>query len=563
MAIKKNLYDYCEELGSVTREQIQKSKAYSNETGCGIIRALLDTAVIKESKLLEILGTVYNMPTTSSLSEISIDTEFVSKFNSSILLKYQAIPYQGGKSVKILIANPLTTIYVEDHIKEVFPNANKFEYIITTEKEIDGFYNGDNSIIGARTVDISDLDIVESESDNKIYDASENDISSIVNFVNTLFSDAYHRNSSDIHIEPWSDSMIIRLRIDGILRKYLQKSKNIHRQIVNRIKTMSGMDVNNSRIPQDGAIRLKINGKMIDMRVGAVPTINGEKITLRLLDNSRTDFNIGMACFSEENERKFRDVIQRPNGIVLITGPTGSGKSTVLYCAISELNKVDVCIITIENPVEYRINGLVQIQVCEAIGLGFAPALRQILRQDPDIILVGEIRDEETARVAVQASNTGHLVFSTLHTNSAAASIVRLIEMGVEPYMVASTLNAVVSQRLVRRVCSECKEEYTLPSDSPYRKLFKNPNEIKLYRGKGCSKCHGTGYSGRIPVQELLVLDTEIRDSINADTTTAEIERLAVKNGMKTIFDDGIDKALKGYTTLDELHRVLHFENLF
>ena len=564
MAVKQNLYDYCEKYGGVTPEQIKKAKAYCGETGCSIIRSLLDTAAIKENKLLEVLGNVYNIPTTQTLSNLEIDTDFVSKFNSSILIKNQAIPYSyDKKTVKVIISNPLTTIYAEDYIKEVVPQISKFQYILTTEGEIESWFNNDNSMIGSRIVDISDVDIVESDSENKIYDVSENDISSIVNFVNNLFSDAYRKKASDIHIEPWSDSMVIRLRIDGILNKYLQKPKNIHKQIINRIKTMSGMDVNNSRIPQDGAIRLKLSGKMIDMRVGAIPTINGEKITLRLLDNSRTDFNIGMACFSEENERKFREVIERPNGIVLITGPTGSGKSTVLYCAISELNKTEVCIITTENPVEYRIDGLVQIDVNDAIGLGFAAAIRQILRQDPDIILVGEIRDEETARVAVQASNTGHLVFSTLHTNSAAASVVRLIEMGVEPYMVASTLNAIVSQRLVRRICSECKTEYKMPPNSQYRKLFDNPDNVKLYKGKGCPKCNGTGYSGRIPVQELLVLDSEIRNMINANTTTAEIEKLAVKNGMKTIYDDGIDKALQGFTTLDELHRVLHFENLY
>ena len=265
MAVKKNLYDYCEEYGYATAEQTKKAKCYSNETGCGIIKSLLDTAVIKENKLLELLGRVYNMKTTPTISELEIDTSFVSKFNSSELLKLQMIPYQGGKTIKIAIANPLNTVFIEDYVKDVIHTATRFEYILTTASELEAWFNNDNPEFGTRTIDISELDIVESNSESKIYDVSENDISSVVTFVNMLFLDAYHKRASDIHIEPWSENLVIRLRVDGILRQYLQRPKNIYRQIVNRIKTMSGMDVNNSRIPQDGAIRLKINGKMIDI----------------------------------------------------------------------------------------------------------------------------------------------------------------------------------------------------------------------------------------------------------------------------------------------------------
>ena len=562
MAVKKTLYDYCEEYGYATAEQISKVKNYCAETGCSVIKALLETAMIQEGKLLELLGRVYHMQTSPTLSEFDIDTAFVSRFNSAELLKLQMIPYCGGETIKVVIANPLNTVFIEDYIKEVIHTTVRFEYVLTTLSELDAWFNSDNTSLGARTIDISEVDIVESNFENKIYDVSEKDISSIVTFVNRLFLDAYRKRASDIHIEPWSDCLIVRLRVDGMLQQYMNRSKNIHRQVINRIKTMSGMDVNNSRITQDGAMRLRLQGKMIDMRVGVAPTINGEKITIRLLDNSRTDFNISMACFSEENEKRFREVIERPNGIVLITGPTGSGKSTTLYCAISELNAVERCIITIENPVEYRIDGLVQISVSEAIGRTFADILRQALRQDPDIILVGEIRDEETARIAVQASNTGHLVLSTLHTNSAAASIVRLIEMGIEPYMVSSTINAAVSQRLVRKICTKCTTEYSLPNDSVYRKIL-GSGDITLYKGTGCEKCHGTGYLGRIPVQEFLVLNNEMRNIIRADTTTQAIEELAARDGMKTIYDDGISKALSGLTTLDEIHRVLHFEGLY
>lgn len=562
MVVKKTLYNYCEEYGYATAEQINKVRNYCSETGCSIVKAFLETTVLKEDKLLELLGTVYRMRTTLAISELNIDIAFVSKFNSTELLKLQMIPYCYGETIKVAIANPLNTIFIEDYIKEIIHGNYKFEYVLTTPSEIEAWFNNDNTVLGTRTIDISDMDIIEDSPENKIYDVSEKDISSIVTFVNRLFLDAYRKRASDIHIEPWSDKMVIRLRIDGIMQHHMQQPKNIHRQVINRIKTMSGMDVNNSRITQDGAMRLRLHGKMIDMRVGVLPAMNGEKITIRLLDNSRTDFNIQLACFSEENEKQFRRIIKRTNGIVLITGPTGSGKSTTLYCAIAELNSMEHSIITIEEPIEYCIDGLVQISVSEAIGRTYADILRQSLRQDPDIILVGEIRDEETARIAVQASNTGHLVLSTLHTNSAAASIVRLIEMGVEPYMVSSTINAAVSQRLVRKICSNCKKEYSLPMDSIYRKILGN-NDIILYKGEGCNKCHGTGYLGRIAIQEILVLSNEIRNIIRTNTTTQAIEELAIRDGMKTIYDDGISKALAGFTTLDEIHRVLYFEELY
>jgi type IV pilus assembly protein PilB len=293
-----------------------------------------------------------------------------------------------------------------------------------------------------------------------------------------------------------------------------------------------------------------------------MPSQISENVVLRLLDKNAVTFELSALNFSNENYKKFMELVLQKEGIVLITGPTGSGKSTTLYCAIVMLNDETRAIATLENPVEYNIYGIVQTQVNEEIGLTFETGLREILRQDPEVILVGEIRDDRTADTAVKASNTGHLVLSTLHTNNAVSSVIRLIEMDVEPFMVASTLNGVVSQRLLRKVCTKCKTQYYLEKESIYRKVLNSNNNIILYKGIGCKECNNTGYKGRIAVHELLVLDDELRNIITEKSTIKELQEIAIKNGMKTIYDDALEKALQGLTTLDEIHRVLHFKNL-
>ena len=338
---------------------------------------------------------------------------------------------------------------------------------------------------------------------------------------------------------------------------------SVSRQLTNRLKTMSELDVNISKTIQDGNCRLEIFGKTVDLRVSVIPAINGENLVIRLLDQNKMSLDISMLGFSKENEEKFKKLIQRPQGMILLTGPTGSGKSTSLYAAISELNTKDRCIITFEDPVEYRVPGIVQVQINPAMDVTFPQALKSGLRQDIEVALVGEIRDEETASIAFDAANTGHMVFSTLHTNSAASSIIRLTKMGIEPYIISRSLIAVINQRLAKRICENCKEEYYLEEDSPYRKILDcGDHPMTMFRGKGCSKCNGTGYKGRVAIQEFLVIDEEIGNLLDNGASTFEIEKAAIKNGMKKIHTDGIEKAIMGITTLDEIHRTVFFDNL-
>ena len=357
--------------------------------------------------------------------------------------------------------------------------------------------------------------------------------------------------------------MYIRFREDGTLKQAHVLPIQIARPVINRIKTMANMDVNNSKIIQDGNIRLEMFGKAVDLRVSVIPAVNGENMVVRILDRNKMRFDISMLGFSSENEEKFKKLIRRPQGIILLTGPTGSGKSTSLYAALSVLNSPDRCIITFEDPVEYRIPGIVQVQINPAMDVTFPQALKSGLRQDIEVALVGEIRDAETAAIAFDEANTGHMVFSTLHTNSAASSIMRLVKMGIEPYIVSRTLVAVINQRLVKRICPHCREEYMLEADSPFRKVLGcGDAPVKLYRGKGCKKCGGEGYLGRIAVQEFLVVNEEIRELLDRGALTAEIEEAAIKNGMKRIHEDGIEKALAGITTLEEIHRTVFFDEL-
>jgi len=561
LAIRKSIYDYAVELGYTNSDGAKKAQKYADETKCTPQKALIDTAVINENKILELLGKVYHFKTINDMKNLSIDKDLIDKFEIERLIKLKMFPYQNDNTFKVLIVNPLNTLIVEDYIKEVMGKVAGFEYMLISESSFNK-YMGNLNGSGSIEYDLDTLDDSEMiGSNNDVYDVTQNDISSIVSLVNKIFWRAVRQKVSDIHIEPFESKMIVRFRIDGILMKCLELPKRVHQQLTNRIKTMANMDINDTRKPQDGRMRLKIYGSHIDMRVSTLPTIFGEKVTLRLLDQNSIKFDISMMAFSPEIEKAFKSIIKKPSGMILITGPTGSGKSSSLYAAISYINEISRCIVTLEDPVEYRLDGLVQVPISNP-DLTFAKGLRDTLRQDPDVILIGEIRDEETARIAVQASNTGHLVFSTLHTNNAASAVLRLVEMGVEPFLVATTLNAVVSQRLVRTICPNCKVKYSILSTSPYYKVINCEGEVFAFKGKGCDECNGLGYKGRMVVSEFLIVDDDITEALAKHPTTKQIEDIAIKNGMKTILQDGTDKALAGLTTLDEIHRVLHYNIL-
>lgn len=385
----------------------------------------------------------------------------------------------------------------------------------------------------------------------------------VVRLVNRIIGDAIALRASDIHIEPFESSLHLRYRVDGVLQEGESPPGRLKAAIISRIKIMAKLNIAERRLPQDGRIKLAVRGATIDLRVSTLPSLHGEGVVLRVLDRDSVTLDFAALGMEGENLANFRNALQRPNGIFLVTGPTGSGKTTTLYAALSELNQVDRKIITVEDPVEYQLEGVNQVQVKPAIGLTFGNALRSILRQDPDIVLIGEIRDLETAQIAAQAALTGHLVLSTLHTNSAAASITRLLDMGVEDYLVTATLNGVAAQRLVRRLCSVCKEAYEVDADMATHlglHRFGDGQKARLYRAVGCSECNKTGYRGRTSIIETLTIDDSLRRIIIRDGDARTLHKAAVEAGMRTLYDDGMRKALAGETSVEEILRTTREE---
>jgi general secretion pathway protein E len=397
-----------------------------------------------------------------------------------------------------------------------------------------------------------------------LLDAGDDDEAPVIRFVNSLFVQAVRERCSDIHIEPGEKELMVRFRVDGVLKAVASPPRRFLSSIITRVKIMAGLNIAEKRIPQDGRIRIKMAGKDIDIRVATAPMVHGERITMRLLDKSSVLLNVRDIGFAPDHLEQLLRFIRRPHGIILVTGPTGSGKTTTLYSCLSEINSPDQNILTIEDPVEYQLPGISQMQVNGKIDLTFASGLRSYLRHDPDVIMVGEIRDEETASMAIQASLTGHLVFSTLHTNDAAGAFTRLIEMGIEPFLVSSTVIASMAQRLIRRLCSQCKEAY-MPSEQELGKVGLTQQDVRegtpnamIYRPKpgGCDHCVGLGYRGRSGIYELLPVSSTLQQLVMARTDSGTIKAEACKEGMRTLREDGALKVLKGVTSLEEVMRV-------
>lgn len=555
-----SLIKYSFEIGAISEEQRDKAECYKRETGASDETVIKDMKLLSDEKLLQIYSKIYGY--RAELEPEVPDFTLATQFKKRDLQRLGFFPVSAEKSIVLYTSEPSELLFVEDFVRDKTGYRSRFSYVITTDaaihKLIDSVFKDES------TVDADEFDISEDNlTNNVIYDVAENDSSSVVNWVNKIFRDAVEHRISDIHFEPQEDAFYVRYRSDGSLKIEHKLPMSTARQIINRIKTMSNLDVNTSKSIQDGNCRLDIFGKFVDLRVSVIPAVNGENLVVRVLDQNKMSLDVSMIGFTKENEEKFLKIIEKPKGIILLTGPTGSGKSTSLYAALSVLNTTDRCIITFEDPIEYRIPGIVQVQINPAMGVTFPQALKSGLRQDIEVALVGEIRDMETASITFDAANTGHMVFSTLHTNSAASSILRLVKMGVEPYMVSSTLIAVINQRLAKRICPHCKEEYLLPMDSPFRKVLKcGDKEVKVYRGKGCKKCNGEGYKGRVAIQEFLIMNDELAEILDKGGTTLEIEQAAIRNGMKKIQEDGIEKALQGITTLDEVHRTVFFDEL-
>lgn len=558
MLIKENL---------ITEEQLEKALDEQKNTGGRLGTNLVKFGYLSEKDLISALSKQHNVPGVD-LNSVDIDESVVHLIPSNVAIKYELIPIsRTGKMLTVAMVNPDDIFAIED-IK--FSTGFEIQPVIASEAAIrtalEKFYEGqdllqkvEKEILKSETED-EELEIVgveeeEGEEEEMSDLASQIDSGPIVKLVNTIITRGAESAASDVHIEPYDKELRVRFRVDGVLREVMKPPRKMHKAIVSRIKIMAKMKIAEKRLPQDGRIRVKIKGKPIDIRVATIPTMYGEKVAMRILDRSAVSFDLGELGLEKEQLDKFIQSIRMPFGIVLVTGPTGCGKTTTLYAAMEKINSIDVNITTAEDPVEYSLLGINQVQMRESVGLTFASALRSYLRQDPNIIMVGEIRDKETAEISIRASLTGHLVLSTVHTNTAAGTVTRLINMGVEPFLIASTFNLIVSQRLIRKVCLNCSKEVDISTDY-IKRVGLNPEElegVKFYEGEGCPICNGTGYKGRVGIFEVMTLSPKLRELILGRSSTDVIHQQAVKENMKTLRDVAVDKLKQGITTVDEV----------
>lgn len=550
---KKKLGDMLLEAGVITEVQLEEALEYQHTQGIKIGEALVELGYLTEDAKTKFLSQQLGLEIVD-LSNFVITPELSEIFSKEDMLRLNFIPYsKSDTDIKVVVVDPFNVI-VEDYVRA--KTGLNVHYVLANDSAVKQWldrFTGEYMFEKA----LNELEVVDFNEDENI-ELDLGDDSPTINLVNKILSDAIRMRASDIHIMPTEDNVNVRYRIDGVLQQIMDLPKSFHPRLTARIKIMADMDIAVKRLPQDGKIAASLSDNYVDMRVSTLPSVWGEKITIRVLDTQNLILDINHLGFSKENLEKFKYILNQPYGIFLITGPTGCGKSTTLRAAISELNDVTRNIVTLEDPVEYRIPGVTQVQVNEKAGLTFVSGFREILRQDPDIILVGEIRDVETASIAVQASNTGHLVFSTLHTNDSCSAVTRLLDFGIEPFNISGALLAVMSQRLVRKICPYCKEEYYLPKDHIARLSYGlGDGEIKLYRGTGCKNCNNTGYSGLIAIHELLLIDDDIQRVLKKDCTPLDIKQVALKKGFKTLKDDAIDKVLNGITSLDEIKRVI------
>lgn len=551
----------------LSEEQLRQAIQEKRETGQRLVSVLVRLGFIPENKLLAQLSNLYHMEVTD-LDYIIPSESVLSLIPAEKVYHYEVIPIdRKGKTLTVAMVDPTDISAIEDLR---FITGMEINPVLASEtgirEAISRYYKMDTSIAevkaesGPKELGIEDLELLETGMEEEVEEAklrADAEGGPVIRLVNFYIADAVNKGASDIHIEPFERQLRIRFRIDGVLREQQAPPFNLKAGIITRIKLMSKMDIAEHRLCQDGRINILVGDKMIDLRVSVIPTLYGEKVVMRILDRSALMLDLTKLGFSEEALKKFLKAIESPYGIILVTGPTGSGKTTTLYSTLSRLNKPDRQIMTIEDPIEYNINGINQIQVHEEIGLTFAAALRAFLRQAPNIILVGEMRDTETAEIGIRAALTGHLVFSTIHTNDAPTTINRLVDMGIPPYLVASALILIQAQRLVRRICPNCKEQIKV--DPKLLEDANIPPEIfpdgLVYKGKGCSNCSQTGYKGRVGLYEVMPISPTLRAMILKGASSDEVAKQAKEEGMKTLRDDGIDKIKKGITTIEELMR--------
>lgn len=549
----------------ITEDQLKKALEVQQKEGGNLGSNLIRLGYINEEKLTSFLSKQYGIPAINLL-DYEIDPSVIKLIPSEVVRKYQVIPVmKTGAIVTIAIADP-SNVFAVDDIR--FMIGYNVETVIATESAmkiaINKYYNQTDAVqtvIDSFNKDVFKISVEEEEEEEQV-DIGElrKDIEKapVVKLVNFILTDAISKGASDVHIEAYEKVFRVRYRIDGILYEIMQLPMRHRAALISRLKIMAELDIAERRLPQDGRIKLKIKGRDIDLRVSILPTMFGQKIVTRILDKGSFMLDITKLGFESKALKDFQEAISAPYGMILVTGPTGSGKTTTLYTALNSLNSVGVNIITAEDPIEYNFMGINQVQMKEEIGLNFATALRSFLRQDPDIIMVGEIRDYETAEIAVKAALTGHLVLSTLHTNDAPSTINRLLNMGIEPFLVASSTLLIMAQRLVRKICQNCKEEEKIPSQTLTDIGFsKDESEtIRCYRGRGCEVCNNTGYKGRTAIYEVMPMRDEIKKTILEGASAIEIKRMAVKFGMKTLRMSGLTKIKEGVSSMEEIVRV-------
>jgi type IV pilus assembly protein PilB len=553
MLVKANL---------ISEEQLKKALAQQESQGGRLGTNLVKLGFISEDDITSFLSKQYGVPSIN-LSHFEIDTAVIKLIPAEIAQKHMVVPInRTGTVLTVAMADP-SNIFTIDDIK--FMTGFKVEPVVAAESSIKSAINkyyDSAGLVEAIVKDYDDRDVsAVAEGDDQLNVAElekATEDAPVVKLVNLILTDAIKKGASDIHVEPYEKSFRVRYRIDGVMYEVMQPPMKLRGAITSRLKIMSQLDIAERRLPQDGRIKIKMGPREMDFRVSTLPTIFGEKVVLRLLDKSNLQLDMARLGFEPRAQEDFEKAILAPYGMVLVTGPTGSGKTTTLYSALNRLNTNETNIMTAEDPVEYNLPGINQVQMKADIGLNFAAALRAFLRQDPDIIMVGEIRDYETAEIGIKAALTGHLVLSTLHTNDAPSTISRLLNMGVEPFLVAASTNLILAQRLCRKICSGCREEVQLPRGALVDIGFsaEEAKGIKTFKGKGCMACSETGYKGRIAIYEVMAINEQIKEGVLQGASAAELRELARANGMKTLREAGLQKIREGITTIQEVIRV-------
>ena len=556
MRVRKRLGELLLESDKITHEQLETALREQKRTGGRLGQTIIHLGYLSEIELLQLLEQQLGVPLLDLSTNIP-EHGAVSLIPSSLAERHQLIPVRrNGNKLVVAMTDP-TNFFAIDDVRMI--TNMEIEPVIAAERDIrqaiDEAYSVtelvEKAVTQLKREDLAALTELETADD-----------APIISIVNSLISQAIKLGASDIHVEPLEKYLRVRFRVDGVLREMVQFPKHAQNALTSRIKIMSEMDIAEKRVPQDGRIKVKELGRDIDLRVSTLPTIHGEKVVMRILDSKAVLLDIGSLGYSPDNLSRYRKMYHQSYGMILVTGPTGSGKTTTLYATLTELNTPTKNIITVEDPVEYRLPGVNQVQVNPKAGLLFSSGLRSILRQDPNIILVGEIRDNETAEIAIRSALTGHLVLSTLHTNDAAGAVTRLVDMGIEPFLVASSVLGAIAQRLVRRICPDCRQPYNLEPGSP-ECLFAAASDGKcgpFFRGAGCPRCGNTGYRGRIAIHEVMPMSATIREMVTRRDPSGLLAKQAQLEGMRTMQQDGMAKAKAGLTTVQEIMRVAYSE---